>query len=76
MAAAADYAEAQLLDTDILRNLLGEWEEIKSKRLNGDKYLAARGIGWVQRKVALLLSLYQTLSISETELLVRTQVGP
>ena len=80
MAAAAGQVaaagEATALDTDFVHKLVGEWEENKAARENFDSYLCARGIGWIKRKLASVFSLSQRISMTETELLIRTQTGP
>ena len=73
MAAAA---AGQPLDTEVLGNFVGEWEENKAARQNFDAYLSARGIGWIKRKLASIIALSQSLSMTDTELLIRTQTGP
>ena len=69
-------AEAKALDPEIIRNLLGEWEEVTAARQNYDNYLSARGIGWISRKLAALLSMYHTISGTDKKLLFCTKVGP
>ena len=80
MAAAAGQVaaagETTALDTDFVHKLVGEWEENKAARENFDSYLCARGIGWIKRKLASVFSLSQRISMTETELLIRTQTGP